>query len=52
MIFFKGLSVMQAAELKGITGIELKINMRMDLQKMHDKIKKAWPVRNIFIQEF
>jgi hypothetical protein len=41
MIFFKGLSVMQAAELKGITGIELKINMRMDLQKMHDKIKKA-----------
>ena len=41
LVYFKGLSMTQAAELSGITVIELKINMRKDLQKMKDKTDKA-----------
>jgi DNA-directed RNA polymerase specialized sigma24 family protein len=41
LVYFKGLSVMQAAELSGITLIELKNNLRMDLQNMKDKTERA-----------
>ncbi len=41
LVYFKGISVSQAAELSGVTVIELKINMRMDVQNMHNKTKKA-----------
>ncbi len=41
LVYIKGLSLLQAAELSGITAIELKINMRMDLQNRKDKTKKA-----------
>ena len=41
LIYFKGLSVMQAAELSGITVIKLKINLRMDLKNMKNKTEKA-----------
>ena len=41
LVYFKGLSLSQAAELSGITVIELKINMRNDLQNMKDKTEKA-----------
>lgn len=41
LVYFKGLSVMQAAELSGISIKELKANIRMDLQNMKDKMVKA-----------
>ena len=41
LVYFKGLNIMQAAELSGITSIELKNNLRMDLQNMKDKKVKA-----------
>ena len=41
LVYFKGLSVIQAAELSGITVIELKTNLRMDLQTRKDKTEKA-----------
>jgi DNA-directed RNA polymerase specialized sigma24 family protein len=41
LVYLKGLSIMQAAELSGITIIELKNNLRMDLQNMKDKKVKA-----------
>lgn len=39
MVYIKGLSVSQAAEFKGITDIELRKNIRIDLQTMTDKMK-------------
>ena len=41
LVYYKGLSVMRAAELSGITVIELKANLRMDLQNMKYKKEKA-----------
>lgn len=41
LVYFKGLTVMQAAELSGITVIELTTNLRMELQTMKDKKQKA-----------
>ena len=41
LVYFKGLSVLQAAELSGITVKEFKTNLRMDLQNRKDKIEKA-----------
>jgi RNA polymerase sigma-70 factor (ECF subfamily) len=41
LVYFKGLSVMQAAKLSGITVIELTTNLRMDLQNMKDKKKRV-----------
>ena len=41
LVYFKGLSVIQDAELSGITVIELKTNLRMDLQTRKDKTEKA-----------
>ena len=41
LVFYKGLSIIQAAELSGITVIEFKINMRKDLQYMKDKTEIA-----------
>ena len=38
LVYIKGLSVSQAAEFKGITDIELRRNIRMDLQTMTDKM--------------
>lgn len=40
LVYYKGLSVMQAAELSGITVTELKTNIRMDLQNMKNKTEK------------
>ncbi len=40
LIYFKGLSVMQAAELSGITVTELKNNLRNNLQNMKEKKEK------------
>jgi DNA-directed RNA polymerase specialized sigma24 family protein len=37
LVYFKGLSVMQAAELSGITLMELTTNLRLDLKNMKDK---------------
>ena len=37
LVYIKGLSVVQAAELSGITVTELRTNIRMDLQNMKDK---------------
>ena len=37
LVYFKGLSVTQAAELSGITVTEFKTNLRMDLQNRKDK---------------
>ena len=41
LVYSKGFSVLQAAELSGITVIELKNNLRMGLQNMKDKKVKA-----------
>jgi DNA-directed RNA polymerase specialized sigma24 family protein len=41
LVYFKGLSIMQAAELSGITETELKNNLRMDVQNMKDKKEKV-----------
>ncbi len=41
LVYFKGLSLMQAAELSGITVTELKTNLRMELQNRKDKTVKA-----------
>jgi DNA-directed RNA polymerase specialized sigma24 family protein len=41
LVYSKGFSVMQAAELSGITVIELKNNLRMGLKNMKDKKVKA-----------
>ena len=41
LVYFRGLSVIQAAELSGITVLELKTNLRMDLKNMKDKMAKA-----------
>ncbi len=41
LVYFKGLSIIQAAEFSGITSMELKNNLRMDLQNMRDKKVKA-----------
>ena len=41
LVYFRGLSVVQAAELSGITIIELKTNLRMDLKNMKDKMVQA-----------
>ncbi|MEO9022983.1 MAG: sigma factor [Ginsengibacter sp.] len=41
LVYFKGVSVMQAAELSGITVNEFKTNLRMDLQNMKDKTEKV-----------
>ena len=41
LVYIKGLSVPQAAELSGITVIELKINIRKDLQNRRDKKEKV-----------
>ena len=41
LVYYKGLSVMQAAELSRVTVIELKTNLRRDLQNMKDKKEKA-----------
>ena len=38
LVYIKGLSVMQAAELSGITVMELKTNIRKDLQYRKDKM--------------
>lgn len=41
LVYFKGLSLLQTAELSGIPLIELKRTMRMDLKNINDKTKKA-----------
>ena len=41
LVYFKGFSLLQAAELSGIPLVELKSTMRMDLKNMNDKTKKA-----------
>lgn len=41
LVYFKGLSVMQAAELLGISVIELRANIRTDLQNMKYKKEDA-----------
>ena len=41
LVYIKGLSLVQAAELSGITVIELKTNIRKDLENKRDKTVKA-----------
>ena len=41
LVYYKGLSLKQAAELSGLTLIEIKIHLRMDLKIRKDKTKKA-----------
>ncbi|MEO8962122.1 MAG: sigma factor, partial [Ginsengibacter sp.] len=41
LVYFKGLSAMQAAELSGITIIEFRANIRIELQNMKCKKEKA-----------
>ena len=41
LVYFRGLSVVQAAELSGITVLALKANIRIDLQNRKDKMVKA-----------
>lgn len=40
LVYFKGLSVIQAAELSRISVIELKANLLMDLQNIKDKMEQ------------
>ena len=41
LVYFRGLSVVQAAELSGITVLKLQTNLRMDLKNMKDKMVQA-----------
>lgn len=41
LVYFKGLSLVKAAELSGLTLVEFKIHLRMDLKIRKDKIKQA-----------